>query len=110
PGFPAKWATNKSMGGTDSYVFGDSKRFRDAGHPALTLFTSAWGKPDEQPRTPGMRGESWTERDKVSLDYDNYYHSAGDTPANTTDKEPWNMAWCARVGMLGAGRYLASLK
>lgn len=108
--FPAHWATNKSLGGTDSYCFSDSKYFKEHGLPAVTVFTSAWGKPDEHPRTPGMRGESWRERDKVSVDFDNYYHSAGDTPANTTDKEPWNMAWCARIGILGAGRYLEALE
>jgi hypothetical protein len=107
--FPAHWATNKSLGGTDSYVFSGSPYFKDGVLPAVTVFTSAWGKPDEHARTAGMPGESWRERELVSVDYDNYYHSAGDTPANTTDKEPWNMAWCARVGMLGAKRYLESL-
>lgn len=103
-GFPARWATNKSLGGTDSYVFSDHERFREELRPALTLFTSAWDAPAEHPRTPGMPGESWRERDKVNVDYDNYYHSAGDTPENTTDKEPWNMGWCARIGLLSARR------
>ncbi len=103
-GFPKKWATNKSLGGTDSYVFSESELFKNSARPALTLFTSAWDKPDEQKRTPGMPGESWQDRDMVNVDYDNYYHSAGDTPENTTDKEPWNMGWCARIGMLAARR------
>lgn len=110
PGFPERWATNPSLGGTDSYVFSGSKYFRDGGRPALTLFTSAWGEPGDHPRTPGMPGESWRERDRVSVDYDEYYHSAGDTPENTTDQEPWNMGWCARVGWLGALRYLEGLE
>jgi hypothetical protein len=108
--FPAHWATNKSLGGTDSYCFSACDYFKTNKLPAVTVFTSAWGKPEDHPRTNGMRGESWRERDQVSVDFDNYYHSAGDTPANTTDKEPWNMAWCARVGMLGAGRYLEGLR
>ncbi|MCE9593555.1 MAG: M28 family peptidase [Planctomycetes bacterium] len=108
-GFPEKWATNKSLGGTDSYVFSGSKYCKDNARPALTMFTSAWGEPEDHPRTPGVVGESWRERDKVSVDYDNYYHSAGDTPENTTDKEPWNMGWCARLGWLGALRYLESV-
>jgi hypothetical protein len=108
--FPAHWATNKSLGGTDSYCFSACDYFKTNKLPAVTVFTSAWGKPEDHPRTSGMRGESWRERDQVSVDFDNYYHSAGDTPANTTDKEPWNMAWCARVGMLGAGRYLEGLR
>jgi len=109
PGFPERWATNKSLGGTDSYVFSGSRRFRDGGLPAVTLYTSAWGKPDEQPRTAGMPGESWSDRDRVAIDFDEHYHSAGDTPENTTDKEPENMGWCARVGLLAVTGYLEGL-
>ncbi len=109
PGFPARFATNKSLGGTDSYVFSKSEAFREHARPALTLFTSAWNTPAEHPRTPGMPGESWSARDLVSVDYDNFYHSAGDLPENTTDREPWNMGWCARTGLLGALRWLDEL-
>jgi hypothetical protein len=108
-GLPARFATNKSLGGTDSYVFSGSERFESGGRPAVTLFTSAWNRPEEHPRTPGMPGESWSDRDLVSVDYDNFYHSAGDTPENTTDREPWNMGWCARTGWLGALRWLDGL-
>lgn len=107
--FPARWATNKSLGGTDSYVFSNSKYFREGARPAVTVFTSAWGEPAEHAKTAGQAGESWSDRDVVSVDFDLYYHSAGDTPENTTDLEPWNMAWCARVGLLGARRFLAGL-
>ena len=107
PGFPKRWATNKSLGGTDSYVFSGHKRFRADGLPSVTMFTSAWGKPDEQIKTAGMPGESWSTRDRVEMDYDVHYHSAGDTPENTTDKEPDNMGWCARVGILTTLRWLA---
>ena len=109
-GFPARWATNKSLGGTDSYVFSNSEDFRAAGRPAVTLFASAWDEPAEHPRTPGMPGESWRERELVSVDHDPYYHSAGDRPELTTDTEPWNMAWCARVGLLTARRWLGELE
>lgn len=109
-GFPERWATNKSLGGTDSYVFSGSRRFRDEGLPAVTLYTSAWGQPDEHPATPGMPGESWSDRDRVAIDYDRFYHSAGDTPENTTDREPENMGWCARVGLLTTLSYLAGLE
>lgn len=104
--FPAHWATNRSLGGTDSYVFSKAEGFKSALRPSITVFSSAWGAPAEHKRTVGMPGESWREREKVSVDYDAYYHSSGDTPENTTDKEPWNMAWCARVGMLAVARYL----
>jgi len=107
--FPSRFATNKSLGGTDSYVFSDSELFKSRALPAVSVFSSAWGAAGEHKRTSGMPGESWRERDKVGVDYDLYYHSSGDTPENTTDKEPWNMAWCARVGCLGALRYLEAL-
>lgn len=109
-GFPARWATNKSLGGTDSYVFSGNAWFKEQKVPAVTLFTSAWDKPEEHPRTAGMPGESWSDRDVVYVDYDNYYHSAGDTPENTTDKEPWNMGWCARVGLAGGLAWLDALE
>ena len=32
-GFPERWATNKSLGGTDSYVFSGSRGFRDGASP-----------------------------------------------------------------------------
>ena len=107
--FPARFATNKSLGGTDSYVFSGSELFKTRALPSISVFSSAWGAAGEHKRTSGMPGESWRERDKVSVDYDLYYHSSGDTPENTTDKEPWNMAWCARVGLLGAESYLEAL-
>ena len=110
PGFPEQWATNKSLGGTDSYVFSSSSHFRENSLPAVTLFTSAWDSPEEHPRTPGMPGESWSDRDVVRVDYDAYYHSSGDTPENTTDLEPWNMGWCARVGLLAVDRWLNELR
>jgi hypothetical protein len=56
-----------------------------------------------------MPGEAWHEREKVAIDCDVHYHSSGDTPENTTDREPWNTAWCARVAMLGALRWLEEL-
>lgn len=106
--FPREWASVRSLGGTDSYVFGPT-RSGASGVPSMTVYSSAWGRPQEHARTSGMRGESWREREFVEVDYDNYYHSAGDTPENTTDREPWNAAWCARVALLGARRFLAQL-
>lgn len=108
-GLPERWATNKSLGGTDSYVYSRSELFREHGRPAVTVYTSAWGRPAEYPRTPDMPGESWNDGDVVHVDYDNFYHSAGDTPENTTDTEPWNMGWCARVGLVAGVRWLDGL-
>ena len=110
PGFPERWATNRSLGGTDSYVFSSSEAFRAGGRPALTLFTSAWDEPDEHRRTPGMPGESWSDRQLVRVDHDPWYHSGGDLPANTTDREPHNMGWCARVGLVAGLRWLQTIE
>ena len=57
-----------------------------------------------------MPGESWSDRDRVAIDYDEHYHSAGDLPENTTDREPENMGWCARVGLLAVTDYLDGLE
>lgn len=106
--FPKRWVTNKSLGGTDSYVFSGNQAFREGMRPALTLFSSAWHHNDPLKRTKGQTGESWNDGDVVHVDHDVYYHSAGDTPENTTDKEPYNLGWCARVGMISAARWLES--
>jgi hypothetical protein len=95
-GLPERWATNRNQGGTDSYVFSD------AGLVAITLYTSAWNVPAELPRTPGMPGQAWSPSETVHIDFDDYYHTAGDTPANTTDREPFNMGYCARAGLLAS--------
>lgn len=108
PGFPAHAASVKSQGGTDSYVF----QPRTAGatvYPAVTLYTSAWDKPQTQPVTEGFPPINWYADEKpgmVTVDGDPFYHSVGDTPANTTDTEPSNMGWCARVGLLSALRLM----
>ncbi len=109
-GFPARWVTNRSQGGTDSYVFSGDAGQREAGRPAVTLYASAWDRPRTLPRTPGMPGESWNDGDEVHVDFDPYYHSSGDTPANTTDRQPWHLGWGARVGLLTVKRWLEGLE
>ncbi|MCP5023249.1 MAG: hypothetical protein GY930_15955 [bacterium] len=37
-GFPKRWATNRSLGGTDSYVFSGSRLFREQRLPSVTFF------------------------------------------------------------------------
>jgi len=108
-GFPERYATNKSLGGTDSYVFSSSDLFEEQLRPSVTVFVSAWDSPEDHPKTAGQQGESWSDSDTVHVDYDNFYHSAGDTPENTTDTEPFNMGWCARVGLVGGLRWLEKL-
>ena len=52
-GFPERWATTRSQGGTDSYVFSGSRGFRERPRPALTLYASAWDRAGDLARTPG---------------------------------------------------------
>ena len=108
-GFPEHAASIKSQGGTDSYVFQDARTPGAALYPAVTIYTSAWGREQVQPVTEGFPPLNWYPGEKpatVTVDGDAFYHSAGDTPANTTDTEPFNMGWCARVGLLSALRLI----
>lgn len=109
-GFPTRAASIRSQGGTDSYVFQDGRTPGASVYPALTIYTSAWGSEREVPATPGLPPLNWYPEAKpgiVTVDGDAFYHSAGDLPAHTTDAEPFNMGWCARVGLIGAVRLLA---
>jgi hypothetical protein len=109
-GFPAHAASVKSQGGTDSYVF-QPRSGGAAIYPSVTLYTSAWDKAQAQPVTEGFPPIAWYADEKpgmVTVDGDPFYHSVGDTPANTTDTEPSNMGWCARVALLSALRLMGS--
>lgn len=108
-GFPEHAASIKSQGGTDSYVFQNTRDPNAPLYPAVTIYTSAWDRERAQPVTEGFPPLNWYPGEKpgmVTVDGDAYYHSVGDTPANTTDTEPSNMGWCARVGLLSALRLM----
>jgi hypothetical protein len=108
-GFPEHAASIKTQGGTDSYVF--QPRVQNATvYPSVTLYTSAWDKERAVPVTEGFPPIKWYPDEQpgmVTVDGDAFCHSVGDTPANTTDTEPSNMGWCARVGLLSALRMMA---
>jgi hypothetical protein len=108
-GFPQHAASVKTQGGTDSYVFQNTRTSGATLYPAVTLYTSAWDKERTVPVTPGFPPLNWYSDEKpgmVTVDGDPFYHSVGDTPANTTDTEPFDMGWCARVGLLSARRLM----
>jgi hypothetical protein len=108
-GFPERAASVKTQGGTDSYVFQNTRTPGATLSPAVTLYTSAWDKERTLPVTEGFPPLNWYADEKpgmVTVDGDPFYHSVGDTPANTTDTEPSNMGWCARVGLLSARRLM----
>jgi hypothetical protein len=109
-GFPEHAASIKSQGGTDSYVFQNTRTAGATLYPSVTIYTSAWDKPNEVALTEGFPPLNWYPDEKpgkITVDGDPFYHSVGDTPANTTDNEPSNMGWCARVGLVSALRMMA---
>jgi len=109
-GFPEHAASIKSQGGTDSYVFQNTRTPGATVYPSVTLYTSAWDRERTQPVTEGFPPLNWYPGEKpgmVTVDGDPFYHSVGDTPANTTDTEPFDMGWCARVGLLSALRLMS---
>jgi hypothetical protein len=108
-GFPARAASVKSQGGTDSYVFQNTRAPGATLYPAITLYTSAWDQEQTVPMTPGFPPLNWYPGEKpgmITVDGDPFYHSAGDTPGHTTDTKPFDMGWCARVGLLSARRLM----
>ncbi len=110
PGFPMRFASTRSQGGTDSYVFQQSRIVGENIIPSVTVYNSAWSQLRTLEVTPGFPPVNWYEEEEgmVTVDGDAFYHSAGDTPENTTDIEPWNMGWCARIGMITALRLMES--
>lgn len=110
-GFWSECTSNAALGGTDSYVFAPGWR-RGGGAsdlPALTIFSAAFGSAEEPAATPGFRSRGWKgDAQKIRIDYSRVYHETGDTPANTTELEPWNMAWVTKAAGLLALRVARS--
>ncbi|HEY0875504.1 MAG TPA: M28 family peptidase [Vicinamibacterales bacterium] len=101
PGFWTEYTTNPSQGGTDSYAF-LPKQYRGTGQtslqiPSTTIYTAAWDRLAELDQTPGWESKGTADPKKLKIDYSLYYHSSGDTPENTTEREPQNMVRAAKV-------------
>lgn len=95
PGFWTEYTTNPSQGGTDSYAF-LPKQYKGTGQtslqiPSTTIYTAAWDKLAEIDQVPGWESKATPDPKKLKIDYSLYYHSSGDTPENTTEREPQNM-------------------
>ncbi|HXH05875.1 MAG TPA: M28 family peptidase [Vicinamibacterales bacterium] len=103
-GFWPDYATTPSQGGTDAYVFlpeaYKGEGAADRRIPATTVYTAAWDAPVRLKQTPGWDVPGARDPTTVVVDYSLYYHSSGDTPANTTEREPQNMVRAARAVVL----------
>ena len=104
PGFWTEYTTNPSQGGTDSYAF-LPKKYKGTGQtefeiPSTTIYTAAWDKLAEVDQTPGWESKGTPDPKKLKIDYSLYYHSSGDTPENTTEREPQNMVRATKVTAL----------
>ncbi len=101
PGFWTEYTTNPSQGGTDSYAF-LPKKYHGTGTtalqiPATTIYTAAWDHLASLRQTPGWESKGTPDPANLKIDYSLYYHSSGDTPENTTDREPQNMVKAVKV-------------
>jgi peptidase M28-like protein len=101
PGFWTEYTTNPSQGGTDSYAF-LPKKFHGTGTttreiPATTIYTAAWDHLADVKQTAGWESKGTADPVNLKIDYSLYYHSSGDTPENTTDREPQNMVKAVKV-------------
>jgi len=86
------YTTNPFLGGSDH------EPYIDVGVSATTIWTDAWSSPEMIEQPPEWGGG------EILLDACPYYHSSGDTPANTVLKEPFNMEWGARSGAIAVLR------
>ncbi|HEY3174312.1 MAG TPA: M28 family peptidase [Candidatus Polarisedimenticolia bacterium] len=111
-GFPRAYTSNPAMGGTDAYVFlprqHEGLGLTDRKIASTTVFTAAWDRPTLRAQTPGWASKGWREKGDLFIDYSAYYHSSGDTPANTTEMEPDNMVRCARLVALAIYRLMGA--
>ena len=103
-GFWTEYTTNPSQGGTDSYAF-LPKQYKGTGQtplqiPATTVYTAAWDKLAELDQVAGWESKGTPDPKKLKIDYSLYYHSSGDTPENTTEREPQNMVRAVKVSGL----------
>ncbi len=110
PGFWTEYATNPSQGGTDSYAF-LPRQYRGRGYtplqiPSTTLYTAAWDSLREVRQTPGWESGGTADPATVRIDYSLYYHSSGDTPENTTEREPQNMVRAVKAAGIALLRLL----
>ena len=98
------------MGGTDAFAFLSRSQGgtldADLEIAATTIFTAAWDRPRTMKQTEGWASPGWPPGEDVVIDYSPFYHSAADTPANTTEAEPHNLERAARLAALAIRRLM----
>jgi hypothetical protein len=110
-GFWPEVTTNPTQGGTDSYVF-LPREYKGTGDtavriPSISIYTAAWDETRTVTQTPGWSTKGWRSDGPLAIDYSLYYHSSGDTPENTTDREPQNMVRAVKLAGIGLTRLLS---
>jgi hypothetical protein len=110
PGFWTAHTSNPVLGGTDMYSFLPAQH-RGYGSiaeriPVTTVFSAAWDRPTIVAQTPGWTSPGWPEEGPLFIDFSALYHSSGDRPELTTEREPFNMERCARLVLLGILRLM----
>jgi hypothetical protein len=77
-GIPERWVTNRERGTSGVSIFLHAPALREAGVPAISLFAAGSWKNEEVKRTLGKSGESWSERDLITIPHDPLIMSKGD--------------------------------
>src|SRR5438034_10250654 len=97
--------TNQASARSDSYVIipmqykCDFFFFNDTA--TTEIYTAAWDHLAQVKQTPGWESKGTPTPSVLEIDYSVYYHSAGDTPENTTEREPQNMVKAAKAAGIG---------
>jgi hypothetical protein len=77
-GIPERWVTNRGRGSSGLSAFIHAPALKGAGVPAISLFAAGSWKSEEVKRTLGKPGESWSERDLITIPHDPLIMSKGD--------------------------------
>jgi len=101
-GYWVEWTTNPGFGGTDNYAFLPTRYHGSMSNPsfsipAIVLFSCAYGEPTYVEQIEGWESPDWKGGRKIEIDFAEYYHSSGDTPENTIEKEPYNVVRIAKL-------------
>ncbi len=99
-GFWPEFATTPVQGSTDAYSFLPPRYMGTASTslqmPSVTVFTAAWNRARRLTQPAGWMVNT-DAPGRVITDYSRVYHTAGDVPEYTTEREPQNMVRAVRL-------------